>query len=343
MRRRQFFLSATGLFLANAQKLRADHHVVSADPLVVEFDLWSLEGHYTQVEDFYIRNHFEAPENTGGPSLEIEGEVGEPRKLSPDDLTALPRGEISSVLECAGDPVQAVSLVSDGIWQGWRLSDVIRLAHPRHAGAFLHLFGSDGFSRSVPMDQAMSNGWLVTSLNRRPLMRNHGAPWRALFPGWYGMESVKWLERLVVARKPLPPVGNTYLEIIKRPSGGLETWPLPRVQVKSVITRPTDGAVVHRGTIQVRGLAWSGYGRITSVKVSADGGVNWETARLGQGASRYDWALWTASLELAHPGVVEIASKATDASGNTQPETRPPGRLDFYAYNVYGRIRCVVA
>src|SRR5579863_6562656 len=271
MDRRQFFLSTTGVLLASAGKLWADHHVISADPLIVESDLGSLQGRYTRVEDFYVRNHYEAPEITGSVSLRIEGEVEKPQQVSSRQLRVFPEREIGAVLECAGDPVRAVSLASDGVWRGWRLSDVISLARPRRTGTYLHLFGRDTFSRSVPMDRAMSDGWLATSLNGHPLVRNHGAPCRALFPGWYGMDSVKWLERMVVAANPLPPVGNTYLEIRKDDSGGLAAQPLPSIRVKSVITAPANGGILHRGETQIRGLAWSGGGKIQSVQVSADG------------------------------------------------------------------------
>ena len=342
MQRRQFMLSTAGVLIASAQKLRADHHVVSADPLIVETALDTLEGRYTRVEDFYVRNHYEAPEPAAPPSLRIGGQVERPQQLSLGQLKALPERELGAVLECAGDPVRAVSLVSDGVWRGWRLGDILSLARPRSGGAFLHLFGRDGFSRSVPIGRAMNDGWLVTRLNGRPLTQNHGAPWRALFPGWYGMDSVKWLERCVVAASPLPPVGNTYLEIRREASGSLAAQPLPPLQVKSVITLPDEGAVLHRGRAEARGLAWSGGGIIESVHASADGGMTWQRAELNRSASRYDWVLWSASLNLDHPGVVELMVKAADSAGNTQPDKPQSERLDLYAYNVCERIRCLV-
>jgi DMSO/TMAO reductase YedYZ molybdopterin-dependent catalytic subunit len=342
MRRRQLLLSAAGALLASARRLRADHHVVSADPLVVVFDLASLQGRYTRVEDFYVRNHFDTPIDTRPTSLQIEGEVAKPQQVSRDQLSALPAQEIGAVLECAGDPVRAISLVSDGVWRGWRLGDVMALARPRGEGAYLHLFGQDGFSRSVPIERAASDGWLATELNGRPLLREHGAPWRALFPGWYGMDSVKWLERIVVATNPLPPVRNTYLEMRRNASGSLVAQPLPPVQVKSVMTTPANGAVLRRGKVLARGLAWSGAGKIKSVQVSADGGETWQPAALNESASRYDWALWSSALDLTRLGVVDLVAKATDAAGNTQPELWPSTRVDSYAYNVCGRIRCVV-
>lgn len=340
MRRREFIL-ATAALLAQANRLWADHHTVSAEPLVVEFDLGSLEGRYTRVEDFYVRNHYDAP-GAAPASLRIEGEVRKPLEITPESLKPLRQQEIGAVLECAGDPVKAVSLVSDGVWQGWSLGEIVSLARPKSAGSFLHLFGRDGFSRSVPAERAMTDGLLAASLNGRPLFRNHGAPWRALFPGWYGMDSVKWLAKIVVASSPLPPVGNTYLEITKGPSGALEKRPLPRVQVKSVITRPASGAVLPRGAIAIHGLAWSGCGKITKVDVSTDSGANWQPATLNGDPSRYDWILWSATLELRQPGVVEFMSQASDSAGNIQPAAWNPRRADLYAYNACGRVRCVV-
>ena len=105
-------------------------------------------------------------------------------------------------------------------------------------------FGRDGYKRSVPLERALADGILATHLNSRPLTLHHGAPWRAVLPGWYGMDSVKWLERIVVAAAALPPEGGTYQQSRQTSSGELDRQPLPRVQVKSVITDPQQGAVL---------------------------------------------------------------------------------------------------
>lgn len=342
MRRREFIWLSAAVAGLSTHRLWADNHFVSADPLIVEFDLASLQGRYTRVEDFYIRNHYEAPEARGTFSIEVGGEGEKPVRLGLDELKRLPERQIGAVLECAGDPVRAVSLVSDGLWQGWSLSDVISLAKPKSEGRYVHLLGRDGFARSVTMSQLMDGGLLATHLNGRPLIPNHGAPWRALFPGLYGMNSIKWLEKITLAAAPLPSVGNTYQELWRGSSGSIESRPLPRIQVKSVITRPASGAVLHRGKLQISGLAWSGSGKIVDVKVSADGGNHWQQAMLASSTSRYDWSLWSASCELSQPGVVELVSKATDAAGNAQPAGRDPQRVDLYANNVWDRIRCIV-
>lgn len=342
MHRREFIESAAVLLLASARRLRADHEIISINPLIVVSDLSTLEGRYTRIEDFYVRSHFNAPPIVKPASLRIEGEVEKSQLISADALAGFPLRRIGAVLECAGDPTRVVSLVSDGVWQGWALRDVLELTRPLPTGKYLHLFGRDGFSRSIPMSRALNDGFLVTSLNGAALTRNHGAPWRALFPGWYGMDSVKWLDKIVVASDPLPMKDFTYVEVTRSLFGGAYVGSLPPIQVKSVITAPADGAVLHRGRAQVSGLAWSGMGQITSVDVRAGTERGWRSAVLDRSASSRDWVLWNVSFFLESPGVVEFVSKATDSAGNVQPEERDPARVDRYAYNVCQTIRCRV-
>lgn len=340
MDRRAFIVLAAGL-AGSAKALRADHHVISSDPLEVESDLASLAGRYTTLEDFYVRNHYRAPEPAGTPVLTIEGEVAKPCRLETSDLNRLASRELGAVLECAGNPVGTRVLASNGDWSGWSFADTLGLAQPAKTASYVHLFGRDGYARSVDLERAMSDGMLATTLNGRPLGRNHGTPWRALFPGWYGMDSVKWLERIVVSTDPLPPVGTAYLEARKADNGQVALQPLPRMQVKSVIVSPVSGSVVNRGKIEVRGLAWTGEGTISGIEVSPDGGVHWNAAFRDAGG-RYEWTPWRCLVDLTKAGAVELTCRATDSRGRTQPENREAARLDGYANNWYHRVRCVV-
>jgi DMSO/TMAO reductase YedYZ molybdopterin-dependent catalytic subunit len=341
MRRRKFISSLGAAMFAPAARLRADHRFISFDPLLVEFDLASLAGRYTPVQDFYVRNHFETPTVSSNPSLRIEGEVKNPTKLTYRDFASLPRHQVAAVLECAGDGIGEDVLASNGLWEGWRFDDLLRLARPLATARYVHLYGQDGYSRSVSIEQASQDGMLVTRLNGRPLLPAHGAPWRAVFLGWYGMDSVKWLARVVLASTPLPSVGNTYLRVVNGPSGNVIRQPLPRVQVKSLMISPKPESVLPVGQITLRGVAWSGTGAIKSVQASADGGKSWRSAEVDS-VDRYGWALWRASFHLTARGVVEFACRASDATGATQPMERDRSRLDGYAFNIVERVRCVL-
>ena len=308
---------------------------------MVDTDLNSLKERYTPSEDFYVRNHFDTPDQPGAPTVDIDGEVAKPLRLTPQDLAGLRRFQVGSVLECAGNPVGTVAKLSNGSWEGWFLADVLALARPAQAATHLHLFGRDGYGRSIPIERALAGGMLATQLNGRALSPQHGSPWRALFPGWYGMDSVKWLARIVVARAPLESNDNAYVELLRDPMGAVRSRPLPRVQVKSLIVRPIEGTVLRRGTINLRGIAWSGGGRIASVEFSADGGVTWRPAALDAGVL-YEWVFWHSELELTARGTVEFVCRAVDEKGIGQPAQRDPNRLDGYSNNWYHRVRCVM-
>ena len=333
-------LAGAGALFA-VRPARGDHHIDSADPLVMDFDLQTLQGRYTSIEDFYIRNHFAAPVETGEESLQIQGAVKKPLKLALADLSRLHPVTMGAVLECAGSGQGPRELVSNGLWQGWRLSDVVSVANPTAEGKFLHLYGADGFARSVPLEGALAIGMIATQLDHEPLRSNHGKPWRALFPGWYGMNSVKWLERIEVSSQPLPPVGSTYLKLSATSSGQIRRAPLPPIQVKSVMTSPSSGAVLKPGALEVTGVAWSGVAPIAMVEASADGGATWLPAKLDSG-TRYEWTLWRCAFTLTRRGAVEFACRATDGGGNTQPATRDANRLDGYVDNLIEHVQCLV-
>ena len=52
------------------------------------------------------------------------------------------------------------------------------------------------------------------------------------------------------------------------------------MEAKSVITSPSGQQQIHPGFQEIRGLAWSGRGRVTKVEVSVDGGRTWQSAQL---------------------------------------------------------------
>jgi DMSO/TMAO reductase YedYZ molybdopterin-dependent catalytic subunit len=325
-------------FLAPSKALRADHHVISAEPFEVEFDLTSLASRYTPVPDFYIRDHFSVPVPKP-PSMEISGAVERPVLLRAADLEALRPTALGAVLECAGNPVSVNALASNGLWGGWRLAEVLATARPVPASTHVVLYGCDGYSRTVPIGRLSENALLVRSLNGVALGRAHGGPWRVLFPRRYGMDSVKWVQRIVLAREA--PADNSYsYHRIRREAAGIRKEPLPQMQVKSIITSPRAGTSLPKGQIEVCGLAWSGNGAIESVEVSANGGDHWEPASFEKRPA-YEWVSWRRKID-ARRGALELVARARDASGQTQPQNSDPMRIDRYANNWFHRVRIVI-
>ena len=59
------------------------------------------------------------------------------------------------------------------------------------------------FERSLPLADALREEVLLAyAMNDQPLPPQHGYPLRLVVPGWYGMTSVKWLERITVLDTP---------------------------------------------------------------------------------------------------------------------------------------------
>lgn len=261
-------------------------------------------------------------------------------RLQASDLESLPRIELGAVLECAGNPVSANALVSNGLWDGWLLSDVLARAQPAAASTHILVYGRDRYSRTIPISRLPEDALLVRNLNGAPLGRGHGGPWRVLLPGWYGMDSVKWVERIIVTREAPADTSYSYHRI-RREASGLRREPLPRIQVKSIITSPRSGTSLPAGNIEISGLAWSGNGAIESVEVSASGGAEWQPASFEK-RPQHEWVSWERSIDAKRRGALELIARARDASGQSQPQSSDPMRIDRYANNWFHRVRIVI-
>jgi len=308
--------------------------------LIIECDLSTVTGPYVPLADFYVRNHKSMP-IAPPDNIVVNGLVEHEVHLGPEDLGRFAAHRVNAVLECAGNTPGAGG-VSNGRWEGVALAEILRSAKPLGSARYVNLHGADEYSRSVPIEDVNEYGLLATRLDGLPLSRVHGFPWRVFLPGRYGMDSVKWIDRIELASVPLASNADEYTQLIQRTGAEPVKAPLPQVQVKSVIISPVQNSVLRAGAVEIRGLAWSGLGTISRVEVSVDGGLTWSAVRLEHDNSdRYDWVLWRWTGSLSHRGRVKLVSRATDSAGNVQPEHRDPNRLDGYGDNEYYFVSCV--
>ena len=96
--------------------------------------------------------------------------------------------------------------------------------------------------------------------------------------------------------------------------------PVREMPVKSLIATPTDGAELTAGPQTLTGYAWSGFGGITRVDVSTDGGATWEPAEIVASGGRLSWCRFEHRWD-ARPGTSRLLSRATDERHLTQPAT----------------------
>jgi DMSO/TMAO reductase YedYZ molybdopterin-dependent catalytic subunit len=166
----------------------------------------------------------------------------------------------------------------------------------------------------------------VWAMNGAPLLPQHGYPLRMIVPGWYGMASVKWLNRIEALAEPFQGYQQVGTYMYRSVVGGPAT-PVTHMRVKSLLIPPgipdfySRARIIDRGRHTIYGRAWSGRGvPIVRVELGVDG--TWTDARLDDAKGKYAWRGWGADWE-ATPGEHELACRATDADGNVQPLKSP--------------------
>lgn len=288
----------------------------------------------------YRRNHYPYPAiDPDAWRLPIGGSVRTPVTLTLADLRELPRREHRVLLECAGHrrtefqpPISGlqwnVGALSQADWSGVALVDVLAHAgmadgaievvlHGADAGAFGELSGTHRYSRSLPLAKALHPDTLLAlDMNGAPLPREHGAPVRAVVPGWYAMDSVKWIVAIEVVAEPFR---GAYQELDYRwqPAGtdGIGTR-IDAMPAHALFVTLADGDRFAPGLHEVEGIAWGGEG-IAVVDVRVGTGP-WEPAKIIAGHGPYERVRWRATIELV-PGRYDVAVRATDVRGRVQP------------------------
>ncbi len=322
--------------------------VVRHEPFNAESPSGALQHPLTPLANVYVRTNFGVPELSGPHAIRVHGAVHREMTVSLDTLRAMPQHTVTTTMECAGNdrlgmrplPVGepwhhgALSTVS---WTGVSLVDVLELVGVLPSAVEVLLTAADAgprddaegtvrFARSLPLaDTQRRDTLLALEMNGAPLTPAHGAPVRLAVPGWYGMASVKWVTHVELLQTPYEGYFQRQRYVYDE-AGGIT--PVDRMRVKSIITSPAAGARVDR-TVIVTGWAWSGFGSIRRVEVSVDGGDDWQPAVLGKPVSAYAWTPWSVSIEVVRNGRIVLRSRATDASGVTQPDAIVWNRLGY--------------
>jgi len=297
------------------------------------FDLSLLDRPATPNDLFFVREHFPAPGVTSaGWMVAVKGVVAAPLEISFEDLAARTRKALGVTLECAENPAGG-GLVSHAEWSGVSLASLLQAARPTSGAGAVRLAGSDGFSRVIPLAKAMGpDPLLALTMNGERLPVKHGFPVRALIPGWYGMDSVKWLRSIEVLAGE-PPAQEYMREVRSLLLGPQRAGAVTAMNVKSTFSRPVDGAILIGRRFTLRGAAWAGENRISRVEISIDGGGTWQPARLESEPKPYAWVCWSHEWKIAGPGVHQLAVTATDDQGRQQPGERPSNRMDDFEWN----------
>ena len=310
------------------------------------------KGYLTPVGSFFVRSHAPTPDiDPATWVLRVEGPgVERPLELGYDDLSRLPQVSMVRALECAGngraffEELQGrqaegtpwrLGAVGVAEWTGVPLREVLDRAGLKGTAREVMLESLDEvrMRRPLPVEKAVEDTLLAFGMNGGLLTPDHGFPLRAVVSGWAAVASVKWLGRIHVSETPLSSPWNTDKYVLTGGESGARREPVTLRGVKSALELPWP-ARIPRGKHTIHGRSWSGFGAISRVEYSVDGGP-WREARLFGPNVPGAWARWGFEWD-AEAGEHEVRVKATDDPGNMQPETVPWNDLGYLYDGVVG-------
>jgi len=293
----------------------------------------------------YLLIHYDIPEvNADTYRLKVAGLVGKPLELTLDEIKKRPPRTMPVTMECAGNgralfaprrisQPWLLEAIGNSEWTGTPLRAILQDAGLSSTAVEILFTGLDQgvegdqvqfYQRSITVDEAMRDEvLLVYEMNGEPLPPQHGYPVRLLMPGWYGMASVKWLERIEAVGEPFQgyQMARAY-HYTRTADGPGESVTL--IRARALMIPPgipdfmTRDRLVEAGPVTLTGKAWAGRVGVSNVDVSVDGGSSWSKAELKDSESPYAWRTWT-FLWNATPGEHILLVRAIDADGNMQP------------------------
>lgn len=349
--------------------------ILSQRPLNAETPAHLLDDLITPASRLFVRNNGVPPvSNNLDPlawELSIAGEACErPRNFTLGQLQQQFRHyTLQLQIECGGNgrsefnPPTSGNQWSTGAvgcpeWTGVRLKDVLaecgiadNAVYVAYEAADSHLSGDatkQAISRGVPLHKALQDESLIVwAMNGAPLPELHGYPLRLLCAGWPASVSGKWLTRLLLRDRihdGAKMTGQSYRVPCKPVAPGStvadeDMCIIESMPVKSLITFPKSGTEhVLADTLQLRGHAWAGDRRVTSVFTSFDFGATWQTAKLKKPANRLAWQHWSANIKFPEVGYYEIWARAVDDAGVSQPIVLPGWNPRGYLNNACHRV-----
>jgi len=312
--------------------------------------LQELHGIVTPASLHFERHHNGVPViDPTRHRLLIHGLVERPMIFTMDELKRFPAVSRLAFIECSGNSAgewreprgqtvqETHGLMSTSEWTGVVLGTVLREVGIKLDATWMLAEGADAaaMTRSIPLAPVLEEALLCYAQNGEALRPEQGYPLRLLIPGWEGNACIKWLRRLKLGKAPSMTREETSHYTDLMPDGTARQFTFV-MEAKSVITSPSGGQEIRPGFVEIRGLAWSGEGRVTQVEVSTDGGQTWQRAHLQEPVLskcstlfRFPWQ-WKGQ-------VAVLQSRCTDETGYVQPSRQAlvavRGVNSVYHYN----------
>ena len=359
--------NSVGPYITEPQK--APLILLTDRPVQLETPREYFRTAFTPNDAFYVRWHLDGVPNAVDLKtwkLKIEGNVKTPIAFSFDELIRnFTPVSVAATNQCSGNSRSRLQprvaggqwgngAMGNAMWTGVRLRELLQLAQVKDGSVQVQFqgletgqgpsgFPSNIFLKSLDLSNTVFDECIVAYLmNGEPLPMLNGFPVRLVVPGYFATYWTKCLTWIRVLEAPdenfwmktgyrIPDTqrGNTTPDEVK--AGTVKTVPIGRFPVRSFLISPDGSSKIPSGmAVTLRGIAFSGFGRIARVEISADDGKTWVPAKLGQDHGPYCFRTWDFSWTAKSPGRYSLAVRATDDKNNTQldqPVWNPGGYL----------------
>ncbi|MDG4763750.1 molybdopterin-dependent oxidoreductase [Solwaraspora sp. WMMD406] len=260
--------------------------------------------------------------------LRIHGRVATEITVSYADLLGMDLVERYVTLACVSNEVGG-DLIGNARWLGVPVRELLTAAGPLPGADQVVGRSADGWTCGTPTEALLDgrDALLAVGMNGEPLPVEHGFPVRMVMPGLYGYVSAcKWITELELT-------SFADFDAYWVPRGWSAQGP---IKTQSRIDTPRQRAELAAGTVPVAGVAWAQHRGISAVEVRVDDGP-WQSATLAPAVSDDTWVQWVWQWP-ATPGEHVLTVRATDATGETQPEQRqsvaPDGATGWHTIRV---------
>ena len=331
---------------------KTDLILLTSRPPQLETPMKYFETAITPNDAFFVRYHIYPPTSVDLSTwrLTVGGHVDKPLDLSLNDLQSkFTRTSIVAVNQCSGNGrgyfsprvfggQWANGAMGNAEWSGVRLRDILSMAGIKQGAVDVSFNGLDkpvmptipDFVKSLTASRIMDDPNILVAyqMNGQPLPMLNGFPVRLIVPGWYSTYWVKHLSEITVLDKEFDGfwMRKAYL-IPDTPCGCVEPGstpahavPINRMDVRSFIVTPSDGARVDAGKpVALKGIAFDGGAGIQEIVVSADKGASWRPAQLGKDLGNYSFREWSFQWTSPRKGSYRLMVRATNRFGESQP------------------------
>lgn len=246
--------------------------------------------------------------------LRIHGRVSTEITVSYPDLLAMDLVERYVTLACVSNEVGG-DLIGNARWLGVPVRELLAAAGPLPGADQTVGRSVDGWTCGTPTEALLDgrDALLAVGMNGEPLPVEHGFPVRMVVPGLYGYVSAcKWITELELT-------SFADFDAYWVPRGWAAQGP---IKTQARIDTPRGRGELAAGPVAVAGVAWAPHRGISAVEVRVDEGP-WQSATLAPTVSADTWVQWVWQWP-ATAGEHVLQVRATDGTGETQPQQRQP-------------------